>query len=45
MLRRPHLWVRNGNDAGVLLVSVPRVLDLVDLRVIELSVGHVLPSR
>lgn len=39
-----HLWIRYIYGAGVLLLTIPRVLYGVDLWVIELSVGHVGPS-
>lgn len=40
-----NLWIRDGNGAGVLLLPVPAVLDAMDLGVVGLHVGHVLPSR
>lgn len=40
-----YLWVGDGNSAGVLVLPVPAVLDVMDLSVIGLNVSHALPSR
>lgn len=40
-----YLRIGNGNSGGILVVPEPGVLDVMDLGVIGLNVGHVLPSR
>lgn len=38
-----HLWIGDGDSAGVLVVAKPAVLYGVDLGVIGLNVSQVLP--